>query len=417
MPTGTLPSLYADLRARRQRYELLRSQMELERSSFISHWRDLSEHILPRRSRFFTGDVNRGDRRSSKIIDSTATLAQRTLRSGMMAGVTSPARPWFRLTTGDPDLSENGAVKEWLHAVTQRMETVFLRSNLYNSLPTLYGDIGVFGTAAMLVEEDADAVIRTYVFPVGSYMLANSDRFKVEVFIREFQMTVRQLVEKFGGAERGAGIDWSRFSTAVHGLHEAGQMEAWIDVCHAIAPNPEFDPERLEAKYKRFHSCYFERGGSGTRTGNFALDGFEQDRFLSESGYDLFPVLCPRWETAGGDVYGTTCPGMDALGDIRQLQTGERRGAQAIEKMVNPPMVGPSELRTSRASLLPGDITYLNEREGMKGFRPAHEVDPHIQELEGKQAQVRERIRRAFFEDLFLMLAISDRRQITAREI
>ena len=37
--------------------------------------------------------------------------------------------------------------------------------------------------------------------------------------------------------------------------------------------------------------------------------------------------------------------------------------------------------------------------------------------MENKQAQVRNRIQRAFYEDLFLMLANSDRRQITAREI
>ncbi len=57
------------------------------------------------------------------------------------------------------------------------------------------------------------------------------------------------------------------------------------------------------------------------------------------------------------------------------------------------------------------------ERDGMKGFRPVHEVNPRIQELEGKQEQNRQRIRRAFYEDLFLMLANSDRREITAREI
>jgi hypothetical protein len=143
----------------------------------------------------------------------------------------------------------------------------------------------------------------------------------------------------------------------------------------------------------------------------------EQAKMLRESGYDYFPVLAPRWEVSGEDVYGTSCPGMETLGDIRQLQLGEKRGAQAIEKMVNPPMVAPTALKTVRTSLLPGDITYSDEREGQKGFRPAHEVNPRIQELEMKQDQVRNRIRRAFFEDLFLMLASSDRRQITAREV
>jgi len=143
----------------------------------------------------------------------------------------------------------------------------------------------------------------------------------------------------------------------------------------------------------------------------------EGDKFLREAGYDLFPIVAPRWEVTGEDVYGTDCPGMTALGDVKQLQTEQKRKAQAIEKMVNPPMTGPTSLKNARASILPGDITFTDEREGQKGFRPSHEVDPRIRELMEDIQDVRNTIRRAFFEDLFLMLAQSDRREITAREI
>src|SRR3990167_3541625 len=181
-----------------QRDERLRATLELERTSFIAHWRDLSDYILPRRSRFTVTDVNKGDRRNLKIIDSSATLAARTLRSGMMAGVTSPSRPWFRLTTAEPGLAQMGEVKAWLPLVTQRMEDVFRRSNLYNSLPVMYGDLGVFGTAAMYVEEDFTGdVIRTMPFPIGSYMMGLNERMVVDVLVREFQMTVRQIVQTF----------------------------------------------------------------------------------------------------------------------------------------------------------------------------------------------------------------------------
>lgn len=108
---------------------------------------------------------------------------------------------------------------------------------------------------------------------------------------------------------------------------------------------------------------------------------------------------------------------MLALGDVKQLQIGERRTMEAVEKMIRPPMIGPSSLKNQSASILPGDITYLDIREGMQGFRPVHEIQFRIQEMEQKQDQVRGRIQRAFFEDLFLMLANSNRRQITAREI
>src|ERR1017187_5279213 len=105
----------------RTQFERLRGQLLVERSTFITHWEQISRFILPRRSRFFTTDRDRGNRRNQSIIDSTAGLAFRTLRSGMMAGFTSPSRPWFRLATYDPDMDKFEPVKEWLYLVTDIM--------------------------------------------------------------------------------------------------------------------------------------------------------------------------------------------------------------------------------------------------------------------------------------------------------
>ena len=381
--------------------------MEAERASFMPHWRDLADYVLPRRPQFSITETNKGERRNLKIIDSTATLAARTLRSGMMSGVTSPARPWFRLSTPDPSLAEFGPVKDWLHIVSQRMSTVFLRSNLYNALPTVYGDIGVFATAAMGIEEDFDGVIRCYPFSLGSYAIANNDRLKVDVFSREFRLTVRQTVQKFGKLnERSGSADWSVFSDRVKEAYDRGNLDQWVDICHVIQPNQEYNSNSLTSKRYKYQSVYYDKTTSD-----------QEEKYLRDSGYDYFPVLCPRWEVSGEDVYGTECPGMTALGDTKALQLLQKRKSQAIEKHINPPMTAPTSLRSQRASILPGDITYVDERDGQKGFRPVHEVKPDIQGVVLDIQEHQHRIRRAYYEDLFLMLATSDRRQITAREI
>ena len=398
--------------SKRQRLNLLKQQLEMERASFISHYRELGEYILPRRPRFTVNDINKGDRRNQKIIDSTATLALRTLRSGMMSGITSPARPWFRLTTPDPALAEFQSVKDWLSLVGQRMQTVFLKSNLYNTLPILYGDLGVFGTGAMAVSEDFNDVIRFFAFPIGSYSIGVDERLKVCTFIRDFRLTVRQVIQKFGRIKDNNGrIDWSHMSDYVKRQYETGNLESWVDVTHVISPNPEEDRMKLKAKFLPFASDYFERQAQGSYTSS------DEGKFLRESGYQSFPVLCPRWEVTGEDIYGTDCPGMSALGDIKALQVMQKRKAQAIEKIVNPPMIGPASMKNMKVSTLPGDMNYYDEREGMKGFRPAQEVRISIAELMGDIQTHQQRISRAFYEDLFLMMAQSDRRQITAREI
>lgn len=387
---------------KRQVNDAVAAQLDTEYTTFKTHHRELSENILPRRSRFLNNDVNKGDKRNGKILDNTATQAVVILRSGMMSGITSPARPWFRLTTPDPATAEAGSVKEWLHLVSKRMATVFLRSNLYQCLPILYGDIGVFGTSALYIEEDFNDIIRCYPFPIGSYRISNNEKLKVDVFSRDFQMTVRQLVAKFGNRKNGE-IDWSNFSTEVKAAWDNAQFETWIQVRHIIQPNPEHREDSPLSVHKKYSSCYYEIGR-------------QNDIYLSEKGYDYFPVLCPRWEITGEDAYATSCPGMTALGDIKQLQSMEKKGNHLLDLQTSPPMKGPSSLRTSRNSILPGDMNFDDSRDG-RGFQPVFQVNPSMQDLEFKEDQIRKRIKRALFEDLFLMMPSITGRDVTATEV
>ena len=96
-----------------------------ERSSWDSHWQDIATYQMPRAGRFIDTDVNKGGRKQNAIYDNTAIFAHRTLASGMMSGMTSPARPWFRLGLSDKDLMEYAPVREWLFTVADMMRAVF----------------------------------------------------------------------------------------------------------------------------------------------------------------------------------------------------------------------------------------------------------------------------------------------------
>lgn len=395
-------------KTKRQKYEVIRSQLTLERASFLPLWRELAEYILPSRPQFLVSDTNKGDRRNTRIIDSTATQCADVLKAGISSGVTSPARDWKRLSTPNPQTMESGDVKAWLDQVNDDMSTIFLRSNLYNALPVVYGDLPVFATTAMMVEEDFENVIHSTVFPVGSFMVGVDSKGKVNIFMREFRMTVRQLIEKFGEMDGNGDVtNWKNFSLHVKHLWEDGQKEAWIEVCHIICPNDEYDDSRLSAKYKKYASCYYERGSSET-SANYME---REDTYLRESGYDLFPILLVRWEVKGQDTYGTNCPGIKARGDIKQLQLGEKRIMQAIEKMINPAMVGDPSLRTAKTSILPGDVTWVAEVDGNAKFRPAYQIDPRINEMEAKQEQIRERIKSVFHTNAILSFLNDERSQ------
>lgn len=422
---ATAPVLRAthtsDLTAR-QRYEQTKQALLNERSSFDAHWLELAANFMPRRTRFWPEDVNKGDRRSKAIIDSSPRYSARTLASGLHAGLTSPARPWLKLETPDQDLNTYGPVKEWLHTVTQRMLALFQKSNLYNVLPTCYLDMGIFGTGAFGEFEDRDAVLRFYSYPIGSFVVGLDDRLMPSTFMREYVLTVEQIVEQFvmvNGNPRS--LDWSRASAQVKNLWERGQYTEKVPITWIVSKNKDdYRPGALEARARfPYRSCHYETG----RTNADFESGLG---LLRESGFRVMPVFVPRWDVTGEDTYGTDSPGMTTLGDAKSLQIMSKHKAKGIHKGIDPALKGPHELKTNRVSLNPGEITYVeDERVGGsgRGLSPIHEVDPRwMQFLLQDMQETRQRISRGFYEDLFLMLALSPYGQqggqpITAREV
>lgn len=381
----------------RRRLEKRFAALKNERNSWIEHWRELSDNILPRRSRFVSSKKNEGSKRNDKILNSTATRSVRILSSGMHAGITSPARPWFRLATVDPNDAEAGPVRQWLHIVEERIRQVFARSNIYNVLPLQYADLGVFGTAPAIIEQDEEDVIRAYSLPIGSYVLTQDERGRINGCFRELGMTVEQVVRKFGRAN---------VSQRVREMFDLGNVDTWVDVLHYIGPNEYRDDSKADYRGKKFMSCWWEVGR-----------GDDPDAFLRRSGYSRLPLLAPRWAVTGEDVYGHS-PAMDALSDIKELYFATKKRAQVFDKVVNPPMKGPSALRSTNTSLLPGSITYVDAVSGGSTFEPALQVNPQAAGFAREAIQdLEQRIKEAFMSDMWLMMADSDRRQITAREI
>lgn len=369
--------------------------MKTERESFRTHWQDISQHILPRSGRFFVTDRNRGGReRYNRILDNSATRALRVLGAGLMAGATSPARPWFRLATPDPDLNRFYRVQLWLDDTTERMHRVFAKSNTYRTLHQMYEQLGAFGTAVSVVLPDFNNVIHHYPIACGQYCLQQDWQGRVNTVYREFEKTVAEVVREFG---------WENCSLSVQQRWNNQDMESPVQILHVIEPRD--DQERVignpTARNMAWKSLYFEISG-------------DENKLLRESGFSRFPVLAPRWTVDGEDIYGTS-PGMEALGDIRQLQQEQLRKGQGIDYQTRPPLQVPTSFANRDNEQLPGGILYyepgmllpFDQVNPNAGIRAAFEVNLNLQHLLEDITDVRKRIGSSFFTDLFLMLAQS----------
>lgn len=372
------------------------SRLQSERSDWRTHWREVSDYLLPRSTRFYSSDRNKGKRRHNAILDSTASQALRVLSAGMMAGLSSPARPWFRLTLADSALNDFAPVKEWLADTQKRMMVVFARSNTYRTLHSIYEELGAFGTSAVIMMDDAQRTIHHYQSPIGEFALAADYRGHVNTLYREFEKTVGETVGEFG---------YENCSPTVRNMHDRGDLDKWIKIIHALEPRIDRDPRMRDQKNKAYRSVYFEAGYDGG-----------DNKLLREGGFDEFPVMAPRWYHMSGDIYGSS-PGMEALGDIKQLQHEQLRKANGIDYMTKPPLQVPSSMRQREIDWKPGGVTYVDQVGSQNSVQTLFNASIDLNHLLIDIQDVRERIKSVFHADMFLMLAGGDVSRMTATEV
>ncbi len=357
-------------------------ELQRLRTPYESHWGEIAEFIDPSCFRREL-DQGLGNKKRGKIIDSTGTTAFRTLASGFHSGASSPARPWYRLSTFDTDQKEQAAVKAHIHERQARQMEVLAGSNFYRVMHSAYGTLGKLGQFCCLLLEDEIDVVRLLQLQHGAFWIARDHRGICDTVYRRFSWTVERVVERFG---------YANCSYSTQTAYDTRNYDQKVTVCHAVEPRTRRNAGKIDKKNKPFLSNYWEDGTGSSDT-----------KMLEESGFDENPIICPAWELEADDTYASTWPGEVALADVKMLQAEQRTKLKAIDEMADPALQGPTALKNNHRSFLPGSITYVDDPTG-KGLRPVKEVDLNISYLRDDIEEVRKRIERATFADLFLML-------------
>lgn len=380
-------------------YNHLQANLNMKRSwrfSWMTHYQLLESYLLPRRGIFVNASqptpntMIRGAPINENIVDPTGTYALRVCASGLMSGLCSPSRPWFKLKPALFAREEADAQAQmWFEETERRVYIVMARSNFYDATAQMFEDISAFGTGPNIIYEDDVDVIRCYVPCPGEYFISSGATMRVESLYRLFVMTVSQIVEMFGLANCPIEIQ-SLWQT------KGGSLEMERIVAHAIEPNfpinnPGFGNDIGVVK------------GDFTWREVYWLYGVASQGPLSMRGFAEQPHVVPRWAVTSNDAYGRSV-GMDVLPDIIQLQVEQKRKAEGIEKNVRPPMLASMEMKNEPSSTLPGHLTYVAQLGPDKGMRPAYLVNPPLQDITADIVAVQGRIKEGFFNNLFLMM-------------
>lgn len=364
-----------------------------DRRPWLSFWKDLAEYVLPRRYvELETGPERKATTlRNSSILDGTGTIALNTCASGLLNGITSPARPWFKLREqGD---FENSVTQVWLDDCAARLAFALSESNFYNAFATLYVDLAGFGTSVLLIYEDDETIFRFYNLAVGEYALLQNERGVVDRISFSYVWRVEQVVNRFGleNCSRRVQEAWKA---------RGARLNDTVKIVCLLEPNHE--DEMRVAKIHKFRLLCWE-------------DTAEPGDLLERTGFREWPAVASRWAILGNDSYGTSATA-DALGDIKQLQQMTKRKAQAMDKLVSPPIIADASLQHRPTAILPNGVTYVSNLANNPGARPLYQIQPPLGEMSADIAAIQGRIREFLFNDLFKMISQLDTVR-SAREI
>lgn len=362
------------------------AELELLREDVKGFWREVADFILPQRYVWLLSETERRRKvsRNPNLLTGRGTKAARVLASGMLNGVTSPSRPWFKLRLRRFPEDQNYKVRRWLDEVERRMLITMAQTNFYGSLAIMYLDLAVFGTNATLIYEDHRHVFRCYSCSLGEFFLGVDATGIVNRFGREFVYTVDQCVSRFGieNVPDAVAEAYKRGGSGLFGK---------LTVRHLMEPYDGSLPK--VPKSSTYQEIYW-------------LSGYEKGNVLSVGGYNEKPGIFPRWEVTGNDAYGTS-PGMDALADIIQLQQEVKRKAQSLDYANMPPILADIQLQGKPTAFLPGSKTFIAGANNF-GAKPIYTVNPNINDLTLDIKEVEQRIQEIFHNDLFAMISNLD---------
>jgi hypothetical protein len=359
-------------------------------------FQDVRDFINPYIGFFDGEEVNSGLRNDEEMLRTMPIKYSHILAAGLQWGITSPTRPWVKFAFKNAKVMQSSEVLTWLNDVSNTCLDILFKGGFYPENHQFYLELGVFNTAAMLIEEDDETVINCRTFTIGEFAIGLDSKKRPNQFARNIEMTPFQIVEKFG---------IENVPIVVKNAYENKNYNKTMKVKHLICPNSQHDEQKIDNQSMKFSDYYW-------------LDSQQDGTFLKKGGFNEFPVMVERYQTKGADIYGTG-PGIWSLGDAKQIQLMWRDICTAAELSVKPAIQAPSDImKNGGINMLPAGANYYNPNGGSDGkittvFQPTLDMRAAAE----IQSSIEECIKEHFNTKVFQLLSDMEKGTRTAREV
>ena len=382
-------------------------------------WLEAGLWTLPYRTTYLISRNIEKQPTSRHITDTTHLESLNIFVSGFLQGNTPSSRDWAKIRTGDLDTDSKPENYNFLTKFTKGVHRALSRSNFYNAVSQVYGDLAVFNSALLYIEEKRDG-LHFYCLEPGSYYVVNDDRGRASVLIREYALTVKALVDTFGQHTASGQADWSKFSPNVKHLYDRGHYTYPVGLSNIVKQNENYDYGGPVADFNQpWETITYEigTGSQGSATGSasgtyftgFGATGLGANsnrRVIHRGGLSRKPFVLARGHSTSNFEYGQKGPTTDSLGTIKSLNTKSRSRDNAIHQMLQPAFQGPkgltNETISSAANRYIG-IDNFSLSQG-QGLTRVNEIHPGISTLLHDVEDLRQQVRKLYYSDYLVHL-------------
>jgi hypothetical protein len=317
-----------------RRYE----KLEAERGAWESHWTEIADRVLPRYSDTFfkpTSEQTKGEKRTEKMLDSTAGLALERFAAAMESMLTPRTQKWHRVVPSDPSLAADRDVKLWFESATNVLfrYRYATKANYASQQHEVYMGLGAFGTGIMFVDFHDKGGLRYQATNIKEILFELNHQGIVDTTYRKYSLSARQMEQRVT-EER-----WDSIPDGVKSVLKT-DPDKRFDIIHCIRPRAEVDPQRLDARGKPFVSFYVAVLGA---------------HILSEGGFDTFPYQISRYVTGPGEKYGRS-PAMFVLPSIKVLNEQKKTLLTQGHRAVAPVLLSHDDGILDTFSMAPGSM-------------------------------------------------------------
>jgi hypothetical protein len=264
------------------------SQLQVYRAVFAEQWDEVAQLAdPPSRNTFYYGNYNfPGLKKSDRQVDASAMQALDRFASILDSLLTPRNMTWHMLGSESDYVMKNRDARLWFEQATRAVFKYRYApiGNFSAQNQNIYKHLGAYGTGNMFVDQATNEAgvpvqgLRYKSIPLGQMFLRENHQNLINGFCRWYRMTGQQAMDAFG--------DKCPARLKEQAL-KSSQMP--YDFLHRVCPRNDYDPRRLDTKGKPYASY------------NICLTTNE---FISEGGYNQFPLASSRYIQRPGEVYG-----------------------------------------------------------------------------------------------------------------